>query len=198
MVDFIDSTTDHGRRENSLIEELKRRARRLHRQAQQADPAGLDLVRQLPSMRELTAPEIAETVRRRHCLAALATALGFRGWPNLKALLETMAPKDQLNAEVISDLDYGTVMYRDSGGSFWNIWSASYDEAQQIRSEHGGFLLAYRRQFMVVEHHFVRWLGSDPDDEDWTRIGRDWVRPADFDAWARLTARAIERRLGPA
>jgi hypothetical protein len=32
----------------------------------------------------------------------------------------------------------------------------------------------------------IRELGLDPADPDWERIGWDWVRPRDADAWERL------------
>jgi hypothetical protein len=32
----------------------------------------------------------------------------------------------------------------------------------------------------------VRELGLDPADPDWERIGWDWVRPKDADAWEKL------------
>ena len=55
----------------------------------------------------------------------------------------------------------------------------------------GGYLLPYRHQFLVCESEAIRLLGLDPGDPDWERIGRDWVRPADRDAWRRLRDRRI-------
>ena len=35
----------------------------------------------------------------------------------------------------------------------------------------------------------MRELGLDPEDPDWERIGHDWVRPQDREAWTRLCAK---------
>ncbi len=37
----------------------------------------------------------------------------------------------------------------------------------------------------------VRERGLDPDDPDWERIGRDWVRPLDAAARERLAERRV-------
>ena len=63
---------------------------------------------------------------------------------------------------------------------------ASYDEAREIRREHGGSLLACRRHFFIVDRHCIEFLGIDPDDPDWQHIGRDWARPADPASRQRL------------
>ena len=47
-------------------------------------------------------------------------------------------------------------------------------------------LLAYKRQFLVVDRYFVESLGLDPDDADWLAIGWDWAYPKDAEARGRL------------
>ncbi|MBN1652920.1 MAG: hypothetical protein JXA30_04010 [Deltaproteobacteria bacterium] len=121
---------------------------------------------------------------RRHCLATLAAQLGFQGWPHASAVLR---------GDRVDDL--GTLMHREHGGAYWNIWSASYEEAHAIRADYGGFLLGYRSQFLIVEPYYIEALGLDPEDPDWERIGRDWARPRDREAWTRLTATAIDKCL---
>ena len=167
-----------------LVEDLKQRARVLHNAARAGEPAALARVRALPELRVHDDAALPGLVLRRHCLGALALALGFSGWPHAKAVLSG----DDLD-------DLGTLMHRESGGAYWNIWSASYDEASAIRKDHGGYLLGYRRQFLIVESYFIESIGLDPDDPDWSQIGRDWPRPTDRAAWTRLTARAIDARL---
>ncbi|MCA8954304.1 MAG: hypothetical protein KDE27_32650, partial [Planctomycetes bacterium] len=68
-------------------------------------------------------------------------------------------------------------------------------EASRIRAERGDYLLAYRRDFLVVEHHYVRTLGLDPEDPDWQRIGRDWAQPGDLAARERLFRQVALDRL---
>ncbi|MBK6809539.1 MAG: hypothetical protein IPG81_11670 [Sandaracinaceae bacterium] len=172
------------------VENVKHRARLLHKRATEADPVALAALRQLPELRALGDAELSATLQRKHCLTALAKALGFATWPHTKAVLSGEAL-----ATLATKPDLGTLMHRDLGGAYWNIWSASYDEASTIRAEHGGFLLPYRKQFLIVEDHYIEALGLDPRDPDWSAIGRNWPAPGDRDAWSRLTTRAVDARL---
>ena len=162
-----------------LIEELRQRARHLHVAARAGDPDALEALGAVP--------DIAETpreARRRPCLTALARRLGFQGWPHAKTVLEGD-----------SSGDLGELMHRGAGGAYWHVWSAHYDEAVTIREAHGGTLLPYRRHFFIVEPPYLRSIGLDPDDPDWDRIGRDFVRPRDREAWTRIAREAVRARL---
>ncbi|MEQ9703519.1 MAG: hypothetical protein RLO54_37085 [Sandaracinaceae bacterium] len=172
------------------IEDVRQRARVLHRQAARGEPEALTRLRALPELKALDDEALAREVRRRHALATLARELGFRGWPGARAALLGGGPSEAH--------DLGTVMHRDQGGAYFNIWSAHHEEARRIRAEHGGYLLAYRHQFLVVEGAYLEGLGLDPQDPDWDRMGRDWARPADHAAWRRITSAAIAAKLGPA
>ena len=166
-----------------IIEDLKHRARRLQRSARAGEPEALARLRALPELRD--DPAIGETVRRRHCLKVVARELGFDSWAHLAHGAEGDCR------------DFGVFLYP-SDSPFWNIWSASYEEARAIRSEHGGYLLAYRHQFLVVDRYFVEHLGLDPDDPDWERIGRDFVRPKDLEARGRLFETRLQQLMQPA
>lgn len=155
----------------TIIEDLKHRARQLHRAAQAGEPDAVARMRALPELKN--EPSLETAVRRRHCLTVVARELGFESWAHLAHVAEGGCR------------DFGTFLYP-PGAPYWNIWSASYEEARDIRREHGGYLLPYKEQFIIVDRHFVEALGLDPDDPDWERIGRDFVRPADTDARARL------------
>ncbi|MFO0725619.1 MAG: hypothetical protein U1E65_17680 [Myxococcota bacterium] len=162
------------------IDALKSSARVLHGRIQAGDAAALARVRRAEPELEATA------VLRRHCLAALAQELGFRGWSHVVAVLAGEAE------------DVGTLLYPAGGAAYWNIWSASYEEARTIHAESGGYLLAYKNQYFIADRHFVENLGLDPEDEDFQRIGFDWARPKDLPARTRLYARLITRSLKPA
>jgi hypothetical protein len=162
-----------------IIEELKARARVLHRRALSSEPEALARVHTLPGLAGTPASEI----KRRHCLAVVARELGFDGWSHLKAVLDG-APCES----------FGTLLNDNHCGAHWNIWSASYEEARTIRAEHGGYLLAWRHQFLIVDRYYVETLGLDPDDPDWEKIGRDWVRPDDPGARRRLYEKLIRSR----
>jgi hypothetical protein len=160
----------------SIVEDLKAQARRLHRQAASQDRAALARL-------GLEAGPEASEVQRRHCLAVIARELGFAGWPHLVAVL---------NGD--DDTDFGKLLYPSSGSAHSNIWCATYDEARKIREQSGGYLLAYGRQYFIVDRYFIATLGLDPDDSDWESIGRDWVRPKDLDARQRLYRKLIQIR----
>ena len=161
------------------IDELKARARVLQRRVQAGDAALLAQLRELDEY-EATG---STGVRRRHCLTLVARAFGFANWPHARAVLAGERRDD-----------FGSLLYPDACAAHWNIWSASYAEAKAIRAEHGGYLLAYKRQFLVVDRHFIETLGLDPDDPDWEAIGRDWVEPANPAARERLYRRLVQNR----
>ncbi|NJL28754.1 MAG: hypothetical protein HC897_13110 [Thermoanaerobaculia bacterium] len=83
-----------------LVDELKNRARILHRQAQAGEPGVLAQLRALPELRGYDDAALATEVKRRHCLAAIAQQLGFAGWPQVTAVLCGDDPTD-----------FGTLLY---------------------------------------------------------------------------------------
>ena len=169
---------------------MKHRARLLQKRAIENDAVALATLREQPELRPLADAVLIATLQRKHCLTALAKQLGFTHWPHARAVLsgEALATLEQKP-------DLGTLLHREQGGAYWNIWSASYEEASGIRAEHGGFLLPYKKQFLIVEPDYLAALGLDPSDPDWTAIGRNWPAPSDHAAWSRLTSRAIDARL---
>jgi hypothetical protein len=82
--------------------------------------------------------------------------------------------------------DEVTVMYVPRMDAILSRWFTVYDEARASLEAEGGYLLPYRRYFFVTTSEAIRELGLDPNDPDWARIGWDWVRPGDPEAWARL------------
>lgn len=167
----------------NLIDEVKQHARVLHGQAQRCEVQAVARMRRLQEFKTLQPEQIALEVQRKHALTVHARELGFGSYPHLKRVLDGD-----------SSGDVGTLFHRESGGAFFNIWSAHRDEAQQIREQHGGYLLGYRKQFVIVDRNFVQHAGSDPDDPDWQAIDRNWCCPRDWDAWRRLTLKCIQSR----
>ena len=163
------------------MDALKKKARTLHRAAQGGDADALERLRAVPELEGLGDDELALRLQLRHALSALARELGFRGWSHLTAVVQG------------EEDDFGTLLSPPGAAAYWNIWSADHAEARAIREEHGGYLLAYRRQYFVVERGYIDFLGLDPDDPDWERIGCDWARPGDVDARARLYEQLFEQ-----
>ncbi len=167
------------------IRELKIRAELLHHGVTAAEPKALARLRVLAELRSLGDTElaaIAPEIRRKHCLATVARECGFTNWQHASTVLGVNDPED-----------FGTMLCPTGAAAFWNIWSATYEEAQTIRQEHGGYLLAYKRHFFIVERAYIEMLGLDPDDADWKLIGRDWARPAVPAARQRLYGKLLAR-----
>ena len=81
------------------------------------------------------------------------------------------------------------VMYVARMDAVLNRWFTSYEDARASLQSQGGFLFPHGGHFFVTLPEGVRELGLDPDDPDWERIGWDWARPRDTDAWARLRSK---------
>jgi hypothetical protein len=80
----------------------------------------------------------------------------------------------------------GPIMYVESMAVFLNQWFTRYEEARALREAEGGYLLPFKNQFFVTVAGGIIELGLDPDDPDWERIGWDWVRPLNPEAWEML------------
>ena len=80
----------------------------------------------------------------------------------------------------------GPDMYVPQMDAVLNRWFKSYEEARASLERESGYLLPYRAQYFITLGEGIRELGLDPDDPDWARIGWDWVRPNDTEAWERL------------
>ncbi len=164
-----------------IVQTLKTRARILHKRVRAGDAAAFRrLKKNLRDFRKLDDPAIGARLQRRHCLTAVARECGFDSWSHAMHLLGGGGTGG-----------FGAVLYPKRCGAHSNIWCASYDEAKAIRAEHGGYLLAYKHQFLVVDEHFIRTLGIDPKDPDLELINRDWAKPRQPAARARLYEKVI-------
>ena len=123
-------------------------------------------------------------VQRRECLSQIAVELGFTGWQHASAVLSG-------SPDVV---DYGTMLYPRQCHGTLNLWYRNYEDAIVGRREARGYLLAYRRDFVVVDRMFIESLGLDPDAPEWTQIGFDWARPADIRARTHLYGLLIAQR----
>jgi len=162
---------------NDAISELKIRAKVLHRSVQAGHDEGLRRLRTSKSSVSLTGE-----AQHKHCLAAVAREIGFRSWQHAVRVLRG---DDEIE-------DFGTLLMPRSCGGFLNQWYANYAEAREGLSE-TRYLLAYKRDFVIVTREFIAELGLDPDDPDWQLIGRDWVKPRDLGARRRLYDKLICR-----
>ena len=156
------------------ITEMKTRAEILHRRIEAQDTGAAARLHVLP--------ERPEQVRRQDCLTVVAREMGFPNWPAAKRALAGEATDE-----------FGDLLFPKRCASHFNRWYKTYEEASAIRQEVGGYLLAFRRQFVIVDRYFIEDLGLDPDDADWGAMEYDWARGYGA-ARARLYAKLVAPR----
>lgn len=175
------------------IAEVKVRAELLQHRGERGDPEALARLAQLdrraqppkpargsspaspefPASPESAAPEI----RRKHCLSVVARELGFTDYAHLLRVVEGDP----------SETDFGTLPCGRAGGAHLNAWYPRYEGAKADHQPGSGYLLAYRRHFVIVGDAYIRdVVGIDPAHPDWRAIGYDWPRPTDLAARRRL------------
>ena len=164
------------------------RARMLLAHLRGSDPvrarAAAQRFQQLQSFAQASVDDLcsSDRVRLKHALTVVAVEAGQPSWVALKAAC--LRAEGPTAAALPADALYTERM------SLWlNLWFASYDEARASLDADGGYLLPYRHHFFVTTAEALRELGLDPSDDDWRRIGFDWVRPADPAAHARLVGK---------
>ncbi|MBN9227245.1 MULTISPECIES: hypothetical protein [Legionella] len=117
----------------------------------------------LPEFKNFSLEEIIRAdMKRKHALTVIAIGIGFKSWRDLKCQLPFIR------------------------GGFLNHWFSHYAEAKLHQRTQGGFLLPFKNQFFVCDADYIRNLGFNPEDRDWTFIGNDWVHPESKEAWQRL------------
>jgi hypothetical protein len=157
----------------------------LHKRIRMRDQRAVARLRVLTAFRRRSDEELAALateIRRHDCLTVIAAELGFPNWTQAKRVLTG-------GGEI---MDFGTVLCPPAlGGGHINRWYARYEEAATARETCQGYLLGYRRQYVVVDRYYIEDLGLDPVDADWQALGFDWVRPRSVAARVRLYAKLI-------
>src|SRR6266478_2811248 len=121
----------------------------------------MDAIRELKTRaeilhRRLQTEDPKTEIRRADCLKKIAAELGFPSWPAAKKAINGEGPVE----------DFGTLLYPRHCASL-NLWYKTYDEAAAVREAKNGYLLAYRRHYLVVDGYYLEALGLDPADPDW-------------------------------
>lgn len=113
-----------------------------------------------------------KAIQLKEAFELIAKHAGFLSWRDMKENLDAndfMAPKP--------------------GGTYWNVWYSSYEEAKEHLASREGFLLPYQKHFFICDIHYIENLGVDRNDEDLKLVGRNWVEPSDASAWTRLSTK---------
>jgi len=120
-----------------------------------------------------------DRLKRKHALTVIAREGGFKDCPQLKS---SMPPQ--------CDIGFDTTRLFQRTATFLNLWYRTYAEAREVLTPNPKrYLFPYRHQFVVCEGQLLEDQGIDTSDPDWERIGRDWVKPLDARAQARLAVR---------
>lgn len=125
-----------------------------------------------------------DEIKRKHALSVIAQENGRSSWQKFKANFEREAKREAMRSRGTY-----TSLYPQRCEGFLNEWCPTYEVARQHLGQMGGYLLPYKTQYFICTPEFIKTLGLHPDDPDWQRIGWDWVKPADRDAWERLNSK---------
>ncbi len=120
------------------------------------------------------------SVRLRDCLNQVARNWGFSSFLTARAMLTGAADASE----------FGALLYPKHGPTL-NAWYADYAKAKEDREKSQGYLLAWKKNFIVVGRNFIESLGLDPDDPDWAAIGYDWAVPRNVSARTRLYTKLV-------
>jgi hypothetical protein len=176
------------RTEHHNLEEYRIRASRLIKDLRGADPvAALHAAQRFQTVSAWAGhtPEqirdARDRVQRKHALAVVAREGGSRDWLHLRASFEDATDETGFDT---------TRLFPPRNAVFLNLWFARYEEARKVLdADPTHYLFPYRHQYVLCEAGLLENLGVDAADPDWDRIGRDWVRPRDTEARARLAVR---------
>ena len=108
------------------------------------------------------------------CLQLIAKWHGFENWQHA---VEIFSSKEAS--------DFGTFWSRRRCGGFLNHWFVTMAEAKDHQSAHGGYIIGFRNQFIVVEKEYVEVLGTEPQSKLWPII--------DYDAVSNITAKPCQQ-----
>lgn len=168
------------------IEEYRLQAESLHRDLRAGgNAAALRAAKRfkaLDAWKTLRLREVlanTDAIRLEDAMEVVACENGFSNWSQLAA--ETAEMPVVFNT---------ARLFPDKSDVFLNLWFHSYEEAHAAqRAEPDLLLFPHGEQFVLCEPALLGWLGADPRDPDWEKIGRDWARPLDEAARSRLAAK---------
>ena len=119
--------------------------------------------------------EHADSVQLKHAYQVIAIESGFETWSALK---QQVTEKDCL--------------YKPSCVGFIHSWFKKYPDAEKYLNKHGGYLLTFWKDFIVCGKEYIDGLGLGQYEEQWKRMGHNWVKPSDAQAHQFLKEVAIK------
>lgn len=113
----------------------------------------------------------------KEAFALIATSAGFASWREMKAAL-----------------DIHELLRPPHSSALWSVWYGKYDDAAGHLQEQGGYLLPYQKQYFICDEHYIVSLGIQLGDPDLEKIGPDWARPKDVEAWNRILKKIVRKK----
>ncbi|MDB5136356.1 MAG: hypothetical protein JWP37_2959 [Mucilaginibacter sp.] len=120
----------------------------------------------------------SDAIKLKDALLVIALKYGFRSWADLKK-------------EVIRE----DCLYRSSKVGLIYAWFSDYEKATAYHQQHDGYLIRFWKDFAVCGDEYITFLSLAKYPEYWRKIGYDWVKPGDLQAWHFLNEMAIESYL---
>lgn len=116
-------------------------------------------------------------IRLKDAFELIAQHAGFTSWRELKDVFEE-----------------NEIFCPTGTSAHWKTWYGSYEEGLRHLQESQGYLLPYRKHFFVCDADYLEVLGVERNDPDLLKVGRNWVEPADAEAWTRLVKKIKSAR----
>lgn len=124
--------------------------------------------------------QIPERWQLKDCLNLVAIWHGFNSW---KEVVDAFTPLERMTGEKSSELSPKAAQLKDQGEfwmrpgcpSFLNHWFVNLEEAKSHRRANGGFIVGFKKQFVIVESDYIEVLGTDSDSHLWKSIEYDAV-----------------------
>ena len=136
---------------------------------------------QLPFLRHSTVEKVLDDIsffRLKHALNVVAIENGSNNWNDLRTKV------------IMEDC-----FFHNASSAFLNHWFNNYEEAGIYRQASGGYLVSYRKDFVVCSKEFITSIGLGTLDREWEAIQYDFVKPVDTNAWQVIFNKAREAYL---
>jgi hypothetical protein len=122
-------------------------------------------------------------LRLRDALAQVSRELGFAHWEHARRVL---------GGQALPGEDFGAFWHAPRCNGLLSHWFASHaDACEALAAGVHRVLLPYRKQFVVVDEHYLRELGLSIDDPAWGELGRDLALGYGTSAWLALARQRL-------
>lgn len=86
-------------------------------------------------------------------------------------------------------------LYRSSYVAYIHHWFTDYQQAETYLEKYGGYLLIFWKDFVVCGKEYINGIGLGNYEDQWKKIGHNWVKPAENKAFLFLKEEAKKNYL---